>query len=221
MPSIYVEPDPILVTLAARPGSRAGDLGPSMLVAARLRWLRVGGYVVAQGPSPARWYPTPIGQERVNRRRLRLLRARGREARKRQLAAFRRAEDLSEFAATLTKPSPPLLEISTQRRRTLTFAELASTLTDSVGCDVLISTDIGNVWPQVSPITAVGTIDSVEDDRSLVLEDWLVILTVGETAFVEFSRRHFRSAEEDARLGEIRVCQGVQTTTVAFEFLES
>ncbi len=85
---------------------------------------------------------------------------------------------------------------------------------------MLISTDIGRVWPQVYPITAVGTIDSVEDDRSLVVGDWLVTVTVGDTAFVEFSRRHFRSAEEDARLGEIRVCQGVQTTTVALDFLE-
>lgn len=194
-----------------------------MLVAARLRVLQATGHVIARGPSPARWYPTPAGQELVNRQKLQLLRARCRDARRQRLAAIRRAEDLWAFADTLLRPcpGPPLLACYTQRRRSLSFRELAAILAGSVGRDVLISTDIGRVWPQVSPITAVGTIDHVEEDRSLAVGDQLITVTVGETAFVEFSRRHFKSAEEHTRLGEIWVSQGAQTTTLAFIGLDS
>jgi hypothetical protein len=212
----YAGPDQILTAIAQRPGSRAGDLGAPMQVAARLRRLREAGQVVAHGPSPARWYPTAAGLELANRHMLRLLRARGREARKQRLAAMRCAEDLAAFAETLTKPSPPRLVRCCCRYRALTFRELASTLQGSVGRDVLISTDIGRIWPQLSPITAVGTIDRVEEERGLAVEDWLITATVGETAFVEFSRRHFESAVEDVVLGELHVQQG-QTTVIWFE----
>jgi hypothetical protein len=79
----------------------------------------------------------------------------------------------------------------------LSFGELACALRQSVGCDVSVSTDIGRVWPQVHPIIAIGVIDDVLEERGLVLDDWLITFTVGETAFVEFSRRHFEVAEED------------------------
>jgi hypothetical protein len=103
------------------------------------------------------------------------------------------------------------------RHRTLSFRELVNVLKDSVGRDVLISTDAGRrIWPQVSPITAVGVIGSFEEERGLAIEDWLITLCVGDTAFVEFSRRHFESAEEDVVLGELCVRQG-QTTVIWFE----
>jgi hypothetical protein len=90
-------------------------------------------------------------------------------------------------------------------------------LRQSVGCDVSVSTDIERIWPQAHPIMAIGTIDNVDEERSWVLNDWLILLVVGETAFVEFSRRHFERAEEDHAHGELRVRQQGQTTTICFE----
>jgi len=186
-----------------------------MLVVAHLRALKAAGHAVAEGRSPCRWYPTAAGQELANRQRLQLIRARSRDARRQRLAVVRRAEDLAAFAQTLTDPSPSRL-IAYGERRQLTFREVAANLSASVGREVIVSTDIGRVWPQPYPITAIGTIDRVEEDRSPAVGDRLLTVTVGDTAFVEFSRRHFTSAEERPRLGEIWVSQGAQTTTVAF-----
>jgi hypothetical protein len=208
-------PDGILGAIARRPGSPAADLGPTMRVAAHLRALKAAGHAVAEGPSPCRWYPTAAGQEVANRQTLQLLRVRSKDARRQRLAVVRRAEDLAVFTQTLTDPSPPCL-VAYGERRQLTFRELAATLSASVGLEVIVSTDIGRVCPQPHPITAVGTIDRVEEDRSPAVGDWLLTVTVGETAFVEFSRRHFTSAKEQPRLGEIWVSQGVQATTIAF-----
>jgi hypothetical protein len=79
------------------------------------------------------------------------------------------------------------------------------------------STDVERIWPQVRPITAIGVIDNVTEERGLVLDDWLITLTVGETAFVEFSRRHFEAADEDRLHGELCVRQQGQTTAIWFE----
>jgi hypothetical protein len=207
--------DGILSAIAQRPGSRAEDLGRTMLVAAHLRALKAAGHAVAEGRSPSRWYPTASGRELVNRQRLQLLRARSRDARRQRLAVVRRAEDLASFAQTLRDPGPPRLTAYGERRQ-LTFRELAATLSASVGREVIVSTDIQRVGPQPYPITVVGTIDRVEEDRSTAVGDWQLTVTVGDTAFVEFSRRHFTSAEEQPRLGEIWVSQGVQITTMAF-----
>lgn len=107
--------------------------------------------------------------------------------------------------------------MSAPRHRTLSFSELASTLRQSVGCDISVATEVERVWPQVHPITAIGLIDGVVEERSWVLEDWLITFTVGETAFVEFSRRHFEAAEEDRLHGELCVRQQGQTTAIWFE----
>lgn len=198
-----------------RPGSRASEIGHSWQVGARLRRLREAGLVEPHGPSPARWYPTTAGLQVVNRQLLGILRERANAARQQTLAAISRAEGLYAFADSLSEPPPPLL-CPPPRYRTLSFRELVRTLKDSVGCDVLISTDTERIWPRLSPITAVGVIDGIEEERGLAIEDWLITLTIGDTAFVEFSRRHFQSAEEDIVLGELCVRQG-QTTVIWFE----
>jgi hypothetical protein len=61
---------------------------------------------------------------------------------------------------------------------------------------------------------AIGTIHNVDEEPAGY---WLILLVVGETAFVEFSRRHFERAEEDHAHGELRVRQQGQTTTICFE----
>jgi hypothetical protein len=199
-----------LYAIVRRPGSRASEIGHPWQIGARLRRLREAGLVEPQGPTPARWYPTAAGRRVVNRQLLGMLRERAKTARQQTLAAISRAEALYAFADSLTEPAPPLL-CAPPRHRTLSFRELVNTLKDSVGRDVLISTDAGRIWPQVSPITAVGVIDGFEEERGLAIEDWLITLSVGETAFVEFSRRHFESAEEDVVLGELCVRQGPRT----------
>jgi hypothetical protein len=215
-PSVTQRPelDP-LYTIVRRPGSRASEIGDSYQVGARLRRLREAGLVEAHGPSPARWYPTTAGQHAVNLQVLGMMRARAAAKRRHALAAIARAEALYVFADSLTQPAPRLL-CAPPRYRAFSFRELVARLKESVGCDVLISIDAGRIWPQVSPITAVGVIDSFEEERGLAIEDWLITLSVGETAFVEFSRRHFESAEEDVVLGELCVRQG-QTTVIWFE----
>lgn len=146
-----------------------------------------------------------------------VLRERANAARLQTLAAISRAEALYAFADSLTEPAPPLLCPPSRRHRTLSFSELVRALKDSVGRDVLVATDATErVWPRLSPITAVGVIDRIEEQRGLAVEDWLITLSIGDTAFIEFSRRHFESAEEDIVLGELRVRQG-QTTVISFE----
>jgi hypothetical protein len=120
------------------------------------------------------------------------------------------AEALYTFADALMEHGPPRL-CAPLRHRTLSCRELASTLRQSVGRDVLISTAAGRTWPQVTSITAVGTIGRVEEERGFAIEDWLITLVVGETAFVEFSRRHFQSAEEDLAMGELCLQHGPET----------
>jgi hypothetical protein len=205
-----------LAAVVRRPGSRASELGRPLLVGARLRRLREAGLVEAHGPSPARWYPTTAGQRVVNRQLLGILRERANAARLQMLTAISRAEALYSFADSLTEPASLLLLCPPPRYRTLSFRELVHTLKDSVGRDVLISTDTERIWPRLSPITAVGIIDSIEEERGLAVEDWLITLTIGDTAFVEFSCRHFHSAEEDVVLGELCVRQGL-TTVIWFE----
>jgi hypothetical protein len=153
----------------------------------------------------------------VNRQLLGILRERANATRLRTLAAISRAEALYVFADSLTEPAPPLLCQPSCRHRTLSFGELVRALKDSVGRDVLVATDAAErVWPRLSPIIAVGVIDRIEEERGLAVEDWLITLSIGDTAFVAFSRRHFESAEEDIALGELRVRQG-QTTVISFE----
>lgn len=210
-----------LSAVVSAPGSTAADLTRPRVVdgrqvGARLRRLREAGLVHAEGSSPARWYPTDAGLRAISRERLVLLRERAREALRQMVVTTARAEALYAFADTLTKPARPLL-CPPPRKRILSFRELACRLRESVGCDVSVATEIGRVWPQVHPIMAIGVIDTVDEERSWILNDWLIMLTVGETAFVEFSRRHFQGAEEDHLYGEVRVRQQGQTTTICFE----
>jgi hypothetical protein len=212
----------LLSTIVSCPGSLAVDLadirwGDGRQVSARLRWLRKAGLVRSQGPSPSRWYPTDAGRLLVRRERLGMLRDRARQARARTIEKIERAEALYAFADTLTHPAPQPLLRPPPRHRSLSFGELADTLRQSEGCDVSVSTDVEHVWPQVRPITAIGLIDGVIEERSWVLEDWLITFTVGETAFVEFSRRHFEAADEDRLHGELCVRQQGQTTAIWFE----
>jgi hypothetical protein len=208
-----------LYALVRRPGSRASEIGRGRQVGAKLRRLRAEGLVEPDGPAPARWYPTAAGRRIVNRQLLATLRERANAARQQTLAAITRAEGLYAFGDSLTEPAALLL-CAPPRHRTLSFRELVNTLMDSVGRDVLISTDAGRHRPKVSPITAVGVIDGIEEERSLAIEDWLITLSIGDTAFIEFSRRHFESAEEDNVLGELYVRQG-QTTVIWFESARS
>jgi hypothetical protein len=207
----------VLDEVVRRPGTTAAEIGDSYRAAALLRRLRETGLVDAHGPSPARWYPTSAGQEEINGRRLPILRERARAARKQTLAEIRRAEDLFTFADTLGQPATPALCQPAPGRRSLSFGALARRLKQSVGRDALISTTVDRVWPHVSPITAVGVIDQVEEERSKALDDWTVILSVGDTAFVEFSRRMFEGAEEDVLLQEFYVRQASQTTVIWFD----
>lgn len=211
-----------LSAIVSCPGSLAMDLadvrwGDGRQVSARLRRLREAGLVQSQGPSPARWYPTDAGRRRISRERLAMLRERAREKLRQMIVTTARAEALYAFADTLTQPEPQPLLCPPPRHRTLSFGELACTLRQSEGCDVSVSTDIERIWPQVRPITAIGVIDDVTEERSWILDDWLITLTVGETAFVEFSRRHFEAADEDRLHGELCVRQQGQTTAIWFE----
>jgi hypothetical protein len=210
-----------LSSVVSSPGSIAADLadvqiGDGRQVSARLRLLREAGLVQAEGPSPARWYPTAAGRRVVSRQRLVLLRERSRETLRQLIVTTARAEALYAFADTLTQPGQSLL-CPPPRHRILSFSDLASTLRQSVGCDVSVATVVERVWPQVHPITAIGLIDGVVEERSWVLEDWLITFTVGETAFVEFSRRHFQGAKEDRLHRELCVRQQGQTTAIWFE----
>jgi hypothetical protein len=216
-------PDKRLYPLAAlvrRPGARASDLGQSaQQVGAKLRRLHEAGLVQPRGPSPARWYPTTAGRRLVNQQLLGALRERAQATRQQTLAAIARAEALYAFADSLTEPVPrvPLL-CPPPRHRSLSFGALVRTLKDSIGCDVLISTDTAErIWPTPSPIIAVGIIDNIEEERGLAVEDWLIRFSIADTAFVEFSRRYFQSADEDNVLGELRVHQERQMTVICFE----
>jgi len=184
---------------------------------ARLRRLREAGLVEAHGPTPSRWYPTAAGERELSRRRLTILRRRAREARAQTLATMHRAEELFAFAETLTHPVSPVLCAPRGHRR-LSFGELVCKLEQSVGCEVLVSTDAGNVWPKVSPITAVGTISEIEEEREPDIGDWLVRLSVGDLAVVELSRHQFTGAEEDATMSELYIRQASQTTVICFDF---
>lgn len=213
-----------LSAVVSAPGSTAAQLTDSRMmmvdgrqVGARLRRLREAGLVYAEGSSPpARWYPTDAGQHTISRERFAVLRERARQTLRQTVLVTARAEALYAFADTLTQPTRPLL-CPPPRKRTLSFGELACRLRESVGCDVSVATDIGRVWPQARPIMAIGVIDTVEEERSWILNDWLIVLTVGETAFVEFSRRHFQGAEEDHLHGEVSVRQQGQLTMICFE----
>jgi hypothetical protein len=211
----------VLSAVVSCPGSLAVNLGDvgwadGRKVSARLRRLRETGLVQSRGPSPARWYPG-AGRRLIGRERLTMLRSRAREARRQAIGTTARAEALYAFADTLTQPAPQHLLCPLPRRRTLSFRELAYTLRQSEGCDVSVSTDIDRVWPQVRPIAAIGIIDNVAEERGSIPDDWLITLTVGEAAFVEFSRRHFETAYEDWRHGELCVRQQGQTTAIWFE----
>ncbi len=43
---------------------------------------------------------------------------------------------------------------------------------------MLVSTDAGNVRPKVSPITAVGTIGYIEEERERDIGDWRVLVSL-------------------------------------------
>ncbi len=60
-------------------------------------------------------------------------------------------------------------------------------------------------WLPVSPITAVGGIEYIEQERQRNVGDWRVNLSVDGCAFVEFSRRRFERATLDTAMDEIHV----------------
>lgn len=122
----------VLVSVVQRPGALAADHGPSRQMAPRLRWLRQAGLVRPDGPSPARWYPTPAGISEIDRRRLGLLRERSRQRRREALDRIRRAEALFEFADSIRVPAPSALCLPRGQQR-MTFGELVALLGRSVG----------------------------------------------------------------------------------------
>ncbi|MGA9316408.1 MAG: hypothetical protein WBV77_17485 [Solirubrobacteraceae bacterium] len=168
------------------------------------------------GATPARWYPTPAGVKEIDRRRLALLRQNARQRRLRALDAIRRAEALFEFADSLRAPATPALSPPRGQQR-VTFGELVALLGRSVGRDVLISTDPPKTtWPPVSPITAVGEIDFIEQEREHDIGDWRLNLRLDDCAFIEFSRRRFERATLDLAMDEIHVHQAGQKTVLCF-----
>ena len=208
----------VLVSVAQRPGALAADHGPSRQMAPRLRWLRQAGLVRPDGPSPARWYPTPAGTSEIDRRRLALLRQRARQRRRQALDRIRRAEALFEFADSMRAPATLALCAPRGEQR-ITFGELVALLGRSVGREVLVSTDAPKTtWPPVSPITVVGEIEFIEQERERDVGDWRVNLSVDDCGFVEFSRRRFERAALDTAMDEIHVQQAGQRTVVCFSF---
>lgn len=212
----------LLRAVVSCPGLLASDLADVRVadgrqVASMLRCLREAGLVQAEGPSPARWYPTGAGVRVASRQRLAMLRERSRRMLRQRIVMTARAEALYEFADTFTQPGQQRLLCPPPRHRSFCFGELVRTLRDSVGRYVLVFSETADTWPRAHPITAVGTIDSLEEDRGFPIDDWLVTLTVGGSAFVEFSRRRFQTAAEDRKYGELSVRQGAQTTTICFE----
>jgi hypothetical protein len=208
----------ILGSVTMRPGARAVDHGPPSQIAPRLRWLRQAGLVRSVGSTPARWYPTPAGVEEVDRRRLALLRQEARHRRLRALDAIRRAEALFEFADRIRAPAPLALCAPGGQQR-VTFGELVALLGRSVGREVLVSTDPQETtWPRVSPMTAVGEIGFIEQEREHDVGDWRLNLSVDDCAFVEFSRRRFERATLDLAMDEIHIQQAGQRTVLCFSF---
>jgi len=212
--------DPYMSVLAAvvrRPGARAADHGPPRMIGARLRRLRQAGLVRPEGLSPARWYPTPAGTREAKHRHLQHLRLRARQRRLQVLALIRRAEALFEFADAMLAPGALALSSPQGRQQRVTFGELVALLGGAVGREVLVSTDPPKTtWPPVSPITAVGTINFIEQERERDVGDWRVNLSVDDCAFVEFSRRRFERATFDALMDELHIYQAGQTTVVCF-----
>jgi hypothetical protein len=210
----------VLSAVVKRPGALAADHGQPSLIAPRLRWLRQAGLVRPRGATPARWYPTPAGVEEIDRRRLALLRQHARQRRLRALDAIQRAEALYEFADNLQATAPLALCAPGGQQR-MTFGELIALLGRSVGRNVLVSTDPPKTtWPPVSPITAVGEIDFIEQEREHDVGDWRLNLSLDDCAFVEFSRRRFERATLDLAMDEIHVHQAGQKTVLCFEFGE-
>jgi len=46
-----------------------------------------------------------------------------------------------------------------------------------------------------APIMVIGVIDSVEEEHTALADDWLVTLSIADTAFLAFSERDFESGE--------------------------
>lgn len=202
--------DAVLAAIVARPGARVSELPGAN--GAILRYLRAGGKVTAEGDSPKRWYATSSGRRRVSEHRYRQRRSEERQRRLDALAACRRAEDLFAFADSLREAAPAALPIPPPR--SLSFGELAAALKATVDREVLVTTDSGRGPTQLTPITSVGTVSGYEEDRTPHAEDWLLILHVDGSSFVQFSRRHFEAAQDDPYVGELRVRQAAQTTVL-------
>ncbi len=84
---------------------------------------------------------------------------------------------------------------------------------------MLVSTDAPKTtWPPVSPITAIGEIEYIEQERQRDVGDWRVNFSVDGCAFVEFSRRRFERATLDTAMDEIHVQQAGQRTVLCFSF---
>lgn len=206
----------LLGAVVKRPGARAADHGPPRQMGQRLRWLRQAGLVRSEGATPARWYPTPAGTGEVDRLRLALLRQQARQRRQQALDATRRAEALFKFADSIQAPGARALCAPRGQQR-MSFGELVALLGRSVGREVLVSTDAPKTtWPPVSPITVVGEIEYIEQERQCDVGDWRVTLSVDGCAFVEFSRRRFERATLDTAMDEIHVQQAGQRTVLCF-----
>lgn len=110
------------------------------------------------------------------------------------LDAIRRAEALFEFADSVWAPAPLALCAPYGSQR-ITFGELVTLLDQSVGRNVLVSTGPPRTtWPSISPITVVGRIGFIEQERERDIGDWWLNLSVEDCGFVEFSRRRFEGA---------------------------
>jgi hypothetical protein len=101
-------------------------------------------------------------------------------SRARRLFSCRRT--LRAFADSLTSQH----RCCCARRPATAPCPFASSSQDKLGRDVLSSTDAGRNWPKVPPITAIGVIDSFEEERGHPVEDWLITLGLDDTAFIEF-----------------------------------
>jgi hypothetical protein len=90
--------------------------------------------------------------------------------------------------------------------------ELARTLKDSIGREAFVVTrgrEEGD-RPQPPPMMMlIGVIDNAEEEQ-LANDDWLVTLSIADTAFLAFSKNHFEGAEEHTRAQEIHIHQGTQ-----------
>jgi hypothetical protein len=180
----------LLHAVTADPGTTASAVGDPN--GARLLRLRQEGLVWAGGQNPLRYYPTDAGADLI--------------ARTQAPAVIAGVQRIRAAALAVSEPAPLML-CPPRRPLPHTFTSFAQALRARIGSNLLIS----NESASGTSITAIGTLAKVEEEHEG--DDTRLIAVVDDTAFVEFSRRHYEHALEDGT-GELQVRQGGHTTRI-------